>query len=146
MTATVTVVTAKKDDALAVPNSALRFKPPASALASASASASGRTRGPRPDGSGRTPSSGPPGSGGDAPERKTAYRLQGTTPVPVRITAGITDGSYTELLGDTLHEGDQVIVEGPAGDGAASTPGQGQGQGQGQRSGGSQPPRMRGIF
>jgi len=61
--------------------------------------------------------------------------------------AGITDGSYTELLGENLHENDELIVEGPAGDSGAGTPAQGQGQGQGQRSGGgSQPPRMRGIF
>jgi len=143
MTATVTIVTAKKDDVLAVPNAALRFKPPASALPSASASASARGPWPRPDGSGRA-RGGPPGSGGDETERKTAYRLAGTTPVPVRLTTGITDGSYTELLGQTLHDGDAVIVEGPPGDGGTSSPGSGQGQGQ--RSGGTNPPRMRGIF
>jgi HlyD family secretion protein len=147
MTATVTIVTAKKDDVLAVPNAALRFKPPASALASASAGPGGsaRARGPRPDGSARAKGSGAPGA--DDPERKTAYRLSGATPMPVRLTTGITDGSYTELLGDTLKEGDGVIVEGPAGDsGSSPASGTGQGQGQGARSGGSSPPRMRGMF
>jgi len=122
MTATVTIVTAKKDDVLAVPNAALRFKPPASALPSASASPAGsaRARGPRPDGSGRAKGGGAPGA--DEPERKTAYRLAGASPVPVRLTTGITDGSYTEVLGDALKDGDALIVEGPPAEGGAAAP------------------------
>jgi len=141
MTATVTIVTAKKDDVLAVPNAALRFKPPASALASASASPGGsaRARGPRPDGSGRQ-GSGASRAGGDEVERKTAYRLDGVTPVPVRIATGITDGSYTEVIGDTLKDGDALIVEGPPAAGGATPPAGGLGLGQPARppGGGSQ--------
>ena len=145
MTATVTIVTAKKDDALAVPNAALRFKPPASALGSASARAGGN----RPAGSAwaagsaRARGGAAGGAGADEAERKTAYKLAGLTPVPVRFTTGITDGSFTELLGDTLKEGDQLIVEGPPSDGGAAPAA---GQGQGQRAGSGSPPRVRGLF
>ena len=139
MTATVTVVTAKKDDVLAVPNAALRFKPPASALGSASARAGGRPAGSAwTAGSGR-PRGGGPG-GGDDVERKTAYKLVGLTPVSVRITTGITDGSFTEVLGDTLKEGDQLIVEGPPSESGSS------GTGQGQRPTSGGPPRRGGLF
>ncbi|HEV8550524.1 MAG TPA: efflux RND transporter periplasmic adaptor subunit [Polyangiaceae bacterium] len=149
MTATVTIVTAKKDNVLALPNAALRFKPPASALPSASASGA-RAFGARPAGSGSARSGGAPGggqgwpAGGDDVERKTAYKLTGTTLTPVRLTVGITDGSYTEVLTDTVHEGDPFVVEGPPGDGGSGAPAPGQGQGQGQKSG--SPPRMRGVF
>jgi HlyD family secretion protein len=141
MTATVTIVTAKKDDALAVPNAALRFKPPAAPLGSASARASGA----RPAGSARARGGAAAGAGGDDVERKTAYKLAGMTPVAVRLTTGITDGSFTEVIGDSVHEGDQLIVEGPPSDGGASAPAAGQGQGQGQR-GGASTPRVRGLF
>src|SRR6187549_2987425 len=82
MTATVNIVTAKKDDVLAVPNAALRFKPPASALGSASARGSaGRPAGSAwAASSGRPRGGGAPG-GGDDVERKTAYKLAGLTPV-----------------------------------------------------------------
>ena len=142
MTATVNIVTAKKDDVLAVPNAALRFKPPASALGSASARGSaGRPAGSAwAASSGRPRGGGAPG-GGDDVERKTAYKLAGLTPVPVRLTTGITDGSFTELLGDTLKDGDQLIVEGPPSD--SSVPA---GQGQGQKAGSGGMPRRGGLF
>ena len=135
---------------LAVPNAALRFKPPASAFGSASARAgAGRPAGSAwTAGSGRAHGGAPgTGAGGDEVERKTAYKLAGLTPVAVRLTTGITDGSFTELLGDTVKEGDQLIVEGPPSDaGGTSAPGAGQGQGQGQRAGSGSPPRVRGLF
>jgi HlyD family secretion protein len=141
MTATVTIVTAKKDDVLALPNAALRFKPPAAALGSSSGSA-------RPAGSARFRGSGPPGgaagAGGEDVERKMAYKLAGMTPVPVRLTTGVTDGSFTEILGDSVREGDQFIVEGPPSEAGAGAPA---GPGQGQRGApGAGAPRVRGLF
>lgn len=189
MTATVTIVTARRGDALAIPNAALRFKLPnapaagagghgrasGSAYASGSASPAGSGHGgwrhrhgenpagsasaaapsasasaPVPAGSGRvrppsTAGSAAPGASAvaaaEAPwaapsddiNQKTAYLLKNNQPVPVKVRVGITDGSYTELLDDSLKEGDQVIVEGPPSDGSPSSP-------QGQR------PRMRGMF
>lgn len=133
MTATVTIVTARKENVLAVPNAALRFKP------AAAASSSGRGQGARPAGSAWRQRG--DGDGGDRPDRKTAYRLEGTTPVAVRLEVGISDGSYTELVGDALGDGAALIVEGPAGDAGTSSS-----QGQAPRPGGGNTPRMRGIF
>ncbi|HTQ05569.1 MAG TPA: efflux RND transporter periplasmic adaptor subunit [Polyangiaceae bacterium] len=186
MTATVTIVTARREDVAAIPNAALRFKPPGAPAASGG---HGHAGGPRsggsasPDGSGHggwrhrhgespagsgsaAPSSAPKGgtapsgAGSAAPgasavasaevpwagpsddiNQKTAYVLKNNAPVAVKIRVGITDGSFTELLDDTLKEGDEVIVEGPPSEGGSSAPSS-PGQGQGQRG----QSRMRPMF
>jgi HlyD family secretion protein len=120
MTATTTIVFAEKHDVLALPNSAMRFKPPseiASTIASTSAAApavslsvtaagaeapSGRPRG---TGGGRRQ----PG-GGESPER-TIYVLRGGRPEAVEIKTGLSDGTVTEVASGDLKEGDQVILE-----------------------------------
>jgi HlyD family secretion protein len=148
MTATVTVVTARRENVLVVPNAALRFRPSTAALSSAG-------RGGRSGGSAAAGASAAPGASGwsrrgdgdgpdagDRPERKLAYRLQGNAPVPVRLEVGVTDGSYTELLGDALREGDALIVEGPPAEAGSATPNP-LGGGQRPAGGGS---RMRGMF
>jgi hypothetical protein len=47
----------------------------------------------------------------------------------VRIRTGVSDGTFTELLGDTLHENDEVVVESTGAaaptSGAAAPPGGG---------------------
>ena len=123
MTATTSIVFAEKSDALAVTNTAIRFKPPsevASAMASTSAApaaslsitaasgepprgdappagtASGRPRGRRP--------------GAESPE-KTIYVLRNGRPEPVEIKTGLTDGTITEVASGPLNEGDAVIIE-----------------------------------
>jgi HlyD family secretion protein len=148
MTATVTVVTARRENVLVAPNAALRFRP-----ANAPAPSAGRSG--RSGGSGAPSGSAAPGASawsrrgdgagpdaGDRPERKLAYRLEGNTPVAVRLEVGVTDGSYTELLGDTLREGEQLIVEGPPAEGGSATPNP-LGGGQRPPGGGS---RVRGMF
>ena len=140
MTANVSFSVASRDNALRLTNAALRFRPPAGVLASASASSavadSARSGSfARPGGSG-TPSGSPmpsasaasahPGrarrAGGPPADRKTVYVLRDGTPQAVRIRVGITDGSNTEILEGDLHEGDLVITSstgeadtGPAG-------------------------------
>jgi HlyD family secretion protein len=163
MTATVTVVTARRSDALAVPNAALRFKPPGAPAPSSShgshqggsgawagGGAHAHQGGAPGAASAHASSAAPSGSAGiqfaasaDDSSQKTAYVLKNNAPVAVKVKTGITDGSYTEVLDDSLHEGDGVIVEGPPSDGSSPSPPAGQGQGQGQRSGA---PRMRGMF
>jgi HlyD family secretion protein len=111
MTATTTIVFAEKHDVLALPNTALRFKPPsevASAIASASAgpaaSLSVTAAGvepPRPRG--RRPQ-------GDSPER-TVYVLRGGRPEPAEVKTGLSDGTITELVSGDVKEGDTVIIE-----------------------------------
>lgn len=94
MTAQARIQVARKDEALRVPNAALRYRPA--------------------EAKGDTPGGKPPGRPGAA-----IYRL-GTDGKPQRIavTPGITDRSHTEILAGPLQPGDRVIV------GDAPVPGQ----------------------
>jgi HlyD family secretion protein len=86
MTANVRIVVDERAAALKVPNAALRWRP---AEADAPADA------PR----------------GRARERRsTVYVLEGGAPRAVEVRLGLTDGMSTELLGDALAEGAEVIV------------------------------------
>ena len=89
-----------RDDALTVPNAALRFVPPADLLAAAEAP-------PEDEGAGAS---------------RVLWVLDGAEPKPVRVRVGITDGRVTEVTGDALAAGDRVIT-GLVGDaGGASRP------------------------
>ncbi|HTT71723.1 MAG TPA: efflux RND transporter periplasmic adaptor subunit [Anaeromyxobacteraceae bacterium] len=117
MTANVVFVYADKEDALRVPNAALRFRPPPAFLARAKAGAqagSGRPAAP--------PSNGKDGGGagtGGPPDRRTVWVLRAGEPVAVRIRTGISDGTYTEVVAGELAAGDVVITDAalPAGGG-----------------------------
>ena len=110
MTATVTFVYAEKEDAVRVPNAALRFRPPPGMV--------------RPQGGGRGRAQQDPGeeAGQKArPDRsgdgaRVVWALQETGPAPVRIRTGISDGTSTEVVEGQLSPGDQVITDatGPA--------------------------------
>ncbi len=82
MTATVRIVTAKKDAILRLPNAALRFKPP-------------RDLGGKP-----------------APKgMRRVYKLVAGKPVPVDVKVGITDEERAEIVAGDLAEGDEVVTE-----------------------------------
>jgi HlyD family secretion protein len=86
MTANVAIVIAHRDDALKIPNAALRFRLPDSV-----------TTNPPPRKAGRIRS-------------RTVYLLDDTgKPKSVEIKTGISDGAYTEVL-DGLKEGDKIIT------------------------------------
>jgi HlyD family secretion protein len=140
MTATVNIVTARRENVLALPNAALRFRPSSTAVASANRPAGSAGPGAsawrrRPDDDGADSS--------ERPDRKLAYRLENNTPIPVRLEVGVTDGSFTEVLGDPLREGAQVIIEGPPPEGGGSSPIPGLGPPQRPGGGGS---RVRGLL
>ncbi|MCE9668719.1 efflux RND transporter periplasmic adaptor subunit [Myxococcus stipitatus] len=99
MTANVTIVTAQKDAALAVPNAALRFKP---ALPEGA---------PPSGGAPATRSAHPPEDGG-----RTVFVLRPghPGPVPASVRTGLTDGSFTEVTGE-VGEGDAVVTGQAAG-------------------------------
>ena len=83
MTANISITVAHRDAVLRIPNAALRFRPPGSTSAN-------RERGPE----------------------RTVYVLAGgneSTPEPVQIKTGITDGSLTEVT-EGLKEGDRVVT------------------------------------
>ena len=120
MTATVTIVFAEKDDVVAVPNAALRFRPPPEV-----ASADRRRRG-RPrrrararrawaGGAGRVRSQEPSARRGAArrtrPSKRTRLRAaRRAAPSPCTIVTGLTDGTVTEVVSGELEAGDQVVI------------------------------------
>jgi HlyD family secretion protein len=120
MTASVTITTAHKDDALRVANAALRWKPeePSAAAAepgpgAARAATSPQARNPSAAARGAREPGAQQGPG--RPGR--VYKVVDGKPVPVMIRVGLSDGQRTEVL-EGLSEGDQVIVGG--GDGAGA--------------------------
>jgi HlyD family secretion protein len=102
MTANVSIIVARKDNVLRVPNAAMRFAPPKATAVGGSTA----------------PLSGPQLSiGSEPPEKvkaersKTVWRLSSDgDPEAVSVQPGISDGSSTELLTSELQEGDAVIV------------------------------------
>jgi HlyD family secretion protein len=90
MTAHVQIVVTRHENVLRVPNAALRFKP----LKEESGAAAGKNNNRKEKGRGGA----------------TVYRLDQGEPKPVRIKAGISDGTYTEVLGDELKPGELLVV------------------------------------
>ena len=98
MTANATVTYADKKDVLAVPNAALRFKPPPEANIPKPAASESAVRRPRD-------ASGGPGGGGARQGRGARERTPSrsgpstaATPVQVSIKTGLSDGAYTEIV------------------------------------------------
>jgi len=126
MTATVTFVYAQKDDAVRVPNAALRFRPPAGMPrpSGGEAGAGGQARAGGQAGAGgggrqRSPEAAAAGAPRDRPDgTRVVWALRNGSPVPVHLKTGITDGTSTELLDGALAPGDLLVtdVTGPAGD------------------------------
>lgn len=107
MTATVSIIVARRDRVLKIPNAALRFQPPRPARAD-------RDDGPGVSARPPTPQAAPPEHRGPdeaAQTVRTAWILDPSGhPMPVTLEAGISDGVTTEVLGGPLKEGDQVLV------------------------------------
>jgi HlyD family secretion protein len=131
MTASVTIVTNQRAEALRVSNAALRYRPAGDEGAPRTPPGGG---GNAPQRGGGTPGvaradsgerGGPPPPGADASVRRGArrgrvYRVVDGKPSPIDVQVGISDGRQTEVLSG-LGEGDQVIV-GDTGSGSAGGP------------------------
>ncbi len=137
MTASVRIVTEKRDDVLRVPNAALRFKPPAEIiLASPAPGGPGGFGGPRGDGgippewAARMAQAGGPGAGGPgggalgggrrggdfARTMTRVYKPQGEKVITIGFRPGIADDEFTEVLGSRmLKEGDEIVLEASGG-------------------------------
>jgi HlyD family secretion protein len=166
MTADVTFLIEKRDDAIVVPNAALRFRPPPDVLAQigfkgppegARTGGAARTRGERTGGGGEqtaTAGTAPRSEilSGDAPRgegrrgrggaeranRRMVWKMGATgLPEPARVTIGISDGRQTEIV-DGLAEGDRIIT---GITGAQAAPAEQNQQGGGNRGGGNRRPR-----
>lgn len=135
MTADVTFVVQEREDVLAVPNTALRFRPPPDVLAELGISEDELAWRPKKEeGGARAASAGAPtgrrAQGGERGERKEGGRSQrmvwkqvrGGVLQPVRIKIGISDGRQTEVSEGELAEGDTIVT----GIGGAAPAAQGQ--------------------
>ena len=118
MTATVTFVYAEKDDALRVPNAALRFRPPPGMVPSkpgGAAGGRGRGRGATQDVAEEGAPQARRDSSGDG--ARMVWVLRNGMPEPARIRTGVSDGTSTEVVEGRLAPGDLVVTDatGPAG-------------------------------
>ncbi|MDR1887808.1 MAG: efflux RND transporter periplasmic adaptor subunit [Zoogloeaceae bacterium] len=115
MTAYVNITVAQRDDALLLPNAALRFRPPTEDSAPAQKrSAPGGVLGgmngmggPRP---GRNAQSQQGGASSESMSKGSVHVLRGGKPVAVSVDLGITDSRNTEITGGELKAGDRVII------------------------------------
>jgi HlyD family secretion protein len=92
MTANVRIVVEQRDDALMVPNAALRFRP------------AGEPEAQRP------PRPGPTQNGHDAGRGGRVWVADGANARPLDVRLGLSDGLSTEVLGGPLAQGTEVIV------------------------------------
>ena len=127
---------------LRLPNAALRFRPEAAAggaaarrrgsraaggMRGAAAARRGRRHGAR---RGRGAAGGgqrPGAAAGGARNARTVYVLEGGAPVPRQVQTGLSDGSFTEIAGGELREGEPVIVGFAPGTAGAAAHGRGRG-------------------
>jgi HlyD family secretion protein len=93
MTANVVFVAAQKDDVVRLRNAALRFQPDPPLLARIGAKA------PAPD------------PLAQAAGQRTVWVLRGGQPVRVVVSTGITDGTWTEMVGGNIQPGDALITD-----------------------------------
>ena len=110
MTATVKFLIGSANDALSVPNAALRFKPAIAATASNGARTTARTH-VRNASAGVTR---------DSTMATLWYLDSAKTLKPLRVHTGLSDGSRTQVTGNGIKEGMQIIVG--ASTGTATTP------------------------
>ena len=103
MTATAEIITASRDQALLVPNAALRFTPPQAAGGDQRSFLSRLMPGPP-----REPEKKRKDNGAAATQ---VWVLQEGQPVAVAVTPGVSNGRYTEILGGDLQPGMAVITE-----------------------------------
>jgi HlyD family secretion protein len=126
MTANCTFVWAQRDDALRIPNAAMRFRPPAELLAQLKPGAAGgrpaQANGAEAAQAGGGPRR-PPTAAAGSTDRKSVWVLREGNPQQVYIRTGVSDGSLTEVAEGDLHEGDLLITDMSTGSGSAQAGG-----------------------
>jgi HlyD family secretion protein len=108
MTATVSVLVAQRDNVLRIPKAALRFQPQ---LTEQEREEIGRYWRERQQANARQGRDGTP----EGQRRwqnlpKVWVVMPEGFPRPIAVRLGISDEQFTELVGDTLHEGQELIV------------------------------------
>ncbi|MCK9540050.1 efflux RND transporter periplasmic adaptor subunit [Dokdonella sp.] len=97
MTATATITTGERKQALRVPNMAFRFRPPGTEEAG---------------GGGLFGAPGSRGRGSSPVSSNAIWLLEGDQPRRVLVRTGYSDGQYTEVFSDALSPGDKVLIGG----------------------------------
>lgn len=135
MTATVTFVYAEKDEAVRIPNAALRFRaPPGFGQAGATdGSAQGSARAASPAGANAQGRESNRGAGPLRGAERSVWVLRDGRPVQVPVALGISDGSVTELVDGEVKPGDALVTD-------AQTPRSGSAAGAGFPGGGRRGP------
>jgi HlyD family secretion protein len=110
MTATATITTVERSDALLVPNAALRYTPTATTAAPPAAGGS-IVSGMLP----RMPRTGTRRAGTDTTQVRQVWVLEGGQPRAVAVTPGVSDGRFTEVTSEQLQPGMAVVVGQSAG-------------------------------
>lgn len=118
MTANVEFLVSQKNAVLKIPNAALRFRPPSERQPPQVAATQAAARNATPGagvGAARRPGGPNAGQGqrsreGGGNRQGTVYVLRDQQATPVRVRLGISDGSFTEIAGGEIKEGDQVIL------------------------------------
>jgi HlyD family secretion protein len=108
MTATAEISTALREDALLVPNAALRFTPAANGAKRANSGGFLSTLLPRPP---RTTSTRAPRGGNEKDGGKQIWVLKDGQASALKIKTGLTNGRMTEVLEGDLKPGMQVITD-----------------------------------
>lgn len=103
MTATVGIVTERRDDALRIPDQALRFAPTGAPSTGPGGAAMQHTSIQLKATPGLSRSTHPT-------REERVWILRNVQPIPIAITAGLDDGTYTEIVQGDLKPGDAVIV------------------------------------
>jgi HlyD family secretion protein len=105
MTANVSIIVAEREDALKIPNVALRFRPPDNAVVLTNAAGGGVQ-------TNEVAAGNVPHKNKGARSLHAVYLLVGDEHAPqlkpVQVKTGITDGIFTEVT-DGLNEGDKVV-------------------------------------
>jgi HlyD family secretion protein len=138
LTANARFITGRREEALLVPNAALRWSPRPDQIA-----ADVRQKKDAAKGSKREGSRGPD-SVGSTQSRGTIWVAQGNIVRPIRVKTGLTDGAFTEVEGKDVTEGMRVVIgettrESLTGPGAERSPLMPQPMGRGQRQGQASP-------
>jgi HlyD family secretion protein len=116
MTATVKFLVGSASDALMVPNAALRFKP---AIAAGTGAGTGTRTKVRNVSAGATTAT---VAAKPDPTMSTLWSLDSTNALkPVRVHAGLSDGTRTQVTGTGIKEGMQIIVGANTGTAAGAT-------------------------
>jgi len=109
MTATADITVRKLDDALLVPNAALRFAPPALAEAQPASDRRGFLSRlvPHPP----SPPARPTETAGAKQQQQKVWTLRDQQLVAIPITVGATDGRMTEVVAGEIQPGLQVVTD-----------------------------------